>query len=197
MPLVETQEVTPPNHYAVTKKLYEDAAACFTSVNKDIDVIGFRFMSIYGPNEEAKGMYANIISQFIWDMERDLPPVIYGDGEQFRDFTNVADVVQGITKALETDKKLGAAVFNIGTGEHASFNQIIELINKYMGKGITPTYIENPVKETYVAGQHADIEKIKSELGFEPTVKLEDGVRIQVEQVRPEKIRGTSSDDFR
>lgn len=197
MPLVETQEVVPPNHYAVTKKLYEDAARCFTQVYKDIDVIGFRFMSIYGPNEEAKGMYANVISQFIWDLARDLPPVIYGDGEQFRDFTNVADVVQGITKGIETEKKLGATVFNIGTGEHASFNQILQLINKYMEKGIKPVYIENPVKETYVAGQHADIEKIKTELGFEPTVRLEDGIRLQVERVRPEKIRGTSSDDFR
>lgn len=197
MPLLETQEVVPPNHYAVTKKLYEDAARCFNQVHPDLDIIGFRFMSIYGPNEEAKGEYANIISQFIWDMERGLHPVIYGDGEQFRDFTNVVDVVQGITKAIECERKLGATVFNIGTGEHASFNQIVDLINQYMGKNITPTYIENPVKETYVAGQHADIQKISDVLGYSPQVSLAEGVKAQVEQVRPEKIRKTSSDDFR
>ena len=197
MPLTEDQHVRPLNHYAVTKELYEHCGECYNRVYPEMDIIGFRFMSVYGPNEEAKGKYANIISQFSWDLARDLSPVIYGDGSQTRDFTNVRDVVQGITRAIETDQKLGAIVFNIGTGRATSLNEIVEALIKAFGKEIKPTYIENPVKEGYIQGQHADISHIQQVLEYEPTVKLEDGILEQVKNLRPERIRGTSSDDYR
>ncbi len=197
LPLVETQEVTPINHYAVTKRMYEYSSACYNKVNPDMDIIGFRFMSVYGPNEEAKGQFANLVSQFCWDMARGLAPVIYGDGSQTRDFTNVRDVVQGLTLAIETDKKLGADVFNIGTGRGTSLNEIIEALEKAFNNGIKAKYIENPVKEGYVRGQNADISKIQEVLGYEPTVKLEDGIKEQVENIRLDRIRQTSSDNLR
>lgn len=197
MPLVETQEVTPPNHYSVTKFLYEHAGRCWQATHPQIDVIGFRFMSVYGPNEEAKGQFANMISQFVWDVARDRSPVIFGDGTQFRDFTNVADVVQGITRAIEHAESLGADVFNIGTGDCGSFNEILEMINVAAGKSVKAEYIDNPVKETYVRGQHADISKIQEVLGYAPTVTLEQGITQQVQQLHPERIRETSSDLFR
>jgi UDP-glucose 4-epimerase len=197
LPLLETQNVTPPNHYAVTKHLYEEAARCYVKVYPEMDIIGFRFMSVYGPNEEAKGKYANIISQFAWDMARDLSPIIYGDGTQFRDFTNVRDVVQGMTLAIEARKKMGAEIFNIGTGHSTSLNDIVTALNKAFGKSIQPKYIPNPVKEGYVQGQHADIEKIRSVLGYQPSVQLEDGIVEQVKNLRMERIRATSSDDYR
>lgn len=197
LPLMENQQVTPINHYAVTKRAYEHMARCYNKVYPDMDIIGFRFMSVYGPNEEAKGKYANLISQFCWDMARDLPPVIYGDGTQTRDFTNVKDVVQGLTKAIDKEEMMGAIVFNIGTGRATSVNEIVDALNKGFGKSIAAKHIENPVKEDYVQGQYADISKIKEELGYEPTVQLEDGIREQVENLRMERIRETSSDDFR
>ncbi len=197
LPLVEDQHVTPINHYAVTKRTYEHISHCFNKVHPEIDIIGFRFMSVYGPNEEAKGIYANLISQFCWDIARDKTPVIYGDGTQTRDFTNVRDVVQGLTLAIETDKKLGADVFNIGTGDATSVKDIADTLIKAFGKNMEPTYIENPVKEDYVQGQYADISKIQDVLGYQPTVKLEDGIREQVENLRMGKIRETSSDQYR
>ncbi len=197
IPLIETQEVTPINHYAVTKRVYEYASQCYNRVYPEIDIIGFRFMSVYGPNEEAKGQYANLVSQFCWDMARGLSPVIYGDGTQFRDFTNVRDVVQALTLAIEIEKKLGAEVFNIGTGHSTSLNEVVEALEKSFDNGVKATYIENPVKEGYVAGQHADISKIQEILGYEPKVKIEDGIREQVENVRLERIRQTSSDALR
>lgn len=197
LPLLESQHVTPPNHYAVTKELYEHCSAAYHRVYPEMDIIGFRFMSVYGPNEEAKGKYANIISQFAWDIARDLQPVIYGDGTQFRDFTNVRDVVQGITLAIETEKILGADVFNIGTGKSTSLNEIVEALNIAFGKTIEPQYIPNPVKEGYVQGQHADIGKITQVLGYEPKIQLEDGIADQVKNLRMDRIRATSSDEFR
>ncbi len=194
MPLTEDQNVIPPNHYSVTKFLYENAARCFCQVHKNIDVVGFRFMSIYGPNEEAKGQYANMISQFLWDIARDRPPVIYGDGTQFRDFTNVVDVVQALTKTIEFSEHLGAEVFNIGRGESTSFNDIFSQINEALGKNVVPIFIPNPVKEMYVAGQHADISKIQKKLGFEPMVDLEKGIGRLVDELDISKLRDTSSD---
>ncbi len=197
LPLTENQHVTPLNHYAVTKEVYEHASACYNKVYPEMDIIGFRFMSVYGPNEEAKGEFANLISQFCWDMARGLQPVIYGDGKQTRDFTNVRDVVQGINLAIETNKKLGADVFNIGTGKATSLNEIADALEKAFGNGIKAKHIDNPVKEGYVKGQHADISKIKEVLGYEPKVKLEDGIKEQVENVKLDRIRKTSSDSLR
>lgn len=197
LPLVETQEVTPINHYAVTKRVYEYCAKCYNKVYPEMDIIGFRFMSVYGKNEEAKGIYANLISQFCWDIARGLSPIIYGDGTQNRDFTNVRDVVQGLTKAIELEEKLGADVFNIGTGKSTTLLEIIEALEIAFDNGIKAEYIENPVKEDYVKGQHADISKIQEVLGYEPTVKLEDGIQEQVDNLRMERIKGTSSDAFR
>ncbi len=197
IPLTEDQHVVPQNHYAVTKYLYERCAESYFNTYEDIEIIGFRFMSVYGPNEEAKGKYANIISQFAWDIARDLPPVIYGDGTQSRDFTHVSDVVQGIKLAMETGEKLGAQVFNIGTGKNTSLNEIVDALNEAFGKNMTPKYIPNPVKEVYIKDQCADISKIRKILGYEAKVILKDGIRDQVANLRRERIRKTSSDDFR
>ncbi|MEA3304717.1 MAG: NAD-dependent epimerase/dehydratase family protein [Patescibacteria group bacterium] len=196
-PLVETQHVTPPNHYAVTKQVYENCAQCYAQVYPEMDIIGFRFMSVYGPNEESKEIYANLISQFAWDIARDLPPVIYGDGTQTRDFTNVADVVQGITRGIEHKEKLGADVFNIGMGHETSLNDIVAALNKSFNKDIQPTYIENPVKENYVRSQCANISKITNTLGYKAVVSLEEGIQKQVDNLRMERVKQTSSDNFR
>lgn len=197
LPLVETQVVTPPNHYAVTKQLYEHVSRCYNQVYRDMDIVGFRFMSVYGPNEEAKGQYANIVSQFAWDIARDRVPIIYGDGTQTRDFTNVRDVVQAITLAMQSEKSLGADIFNVGVGRSVSLNQIVDALYVAFGKEKKVEYIENPVKEVYIRDQYADIGKIVSALGYQPTVALEDGIREQVANLRMERIRETSSDLLR
>lgn len=197
IPLLESQHVTPINHYAVTKKVYEDCSRCYHKVFPEMDIFGFRFMSVYGPNEEAKGKYANIISQFIWDFARGLQPVIYGNGTQFRDFTNVADIVQALTLAIETPQDFGNKVYNVGRGESTSLNDIFTTLKEVLKSKLEPLYIENPVKEGYVQGQHADISLIQKELGFTPTISLLDGISQIVNLLKNEKIRETSSDSFR
>jgi UDP-glucose 4-epimerase len=175
-PLTEDQQVTPPNHYSVTKLAQEGASRVFSKA-EGLEIIAFRFMSIYGLHEEHKATFANLVSQFIWAMARDEAPVLYGDGTQERDFTNVRDVVQGIELAIKTNKKYGFTIFNIGTQTSISLIELVEMINKIMGKNIKPKFIPNPVKEGYVKSQLADISKISKELGYRPTVNLEDGIR--------------------
>jgi UDP-glucose 4-epimerase len=141
-------------------------------------------MSIYGLNEGHKTTFANLVSQFIWSIAKDEKPVLYGDGTQDRDFTNVKDVVQGIEKAMETEKKYGFTVFNIGTSTSINLLDLVKMINKVMGKNVEPELIPNPVKEGYVKSQLADISKISNELGYKPTVELEDGIREIVENLK-------------
>ena len=183
-PLTEDQEVVPPNHYSVTKFAQEGASRVFSSA-EEMEIIAFRFMSIYGLNEDHKTTFANLVSQFIWGMAKDEAPVLYGDGTQERDFTNVKDVVQGIEKAMETEKKYGFAIFNIGTNKCINLIDLVGIINKVMGKDIKPKFIPNPVKEGYVKSQLADINKISNELGYAPTIELEDGIREIVSNLKP------------
>jgi len=181
-PLVEDQEVVPPNHYSVTKFAQEGASRVFSKA-ESLEIIAFRFMSIYGLNEGHKTTFANLVSQFIWDMAKDKSPVLYGDGKQERDFTNVKDVCQGIELAMNSKKKYGFNIFNIGTEKSINLIELVELINKAMGKKIKPEFIPNPVKEGYVKSQLASVDKISKEFGYKPTVELEDGIKEIVDHL--------------
>ncbi|MGQ9788189.1 MAG: NAD-dependent epimerase/dehydratase family protein [Candidatus Hadarchaeaceae archaeon] len=138
-----------------------------------VSSVGMRFFSVYGPHERAKGRYANNISQFLWAMREDKPPEIYGDGEQTRDFVHVSDVLRACLMAADSD--LGCEVVNVGTGRQTSFNRVIELLNKALGKEIKPVYVPNPIKN-YVYHTCADLTRAKKLLGYGPMVSLEEGI---------------------
>ncbi len=179
-PLTEDQEVVPPNFYAVTKHAQEETSRVYNQVH-GLEIVAFRFMSVYGPHEEHKGKFANLVSQFIWGMEQGKRPTIYGDGTQNRDFTNVKDLIQAFRLAMETDKKFGFTVFNVGTADAINMLDLMDLLNKVMGTNIPGELIDNPIKSGYVQNQQADLTKISRELGYKPTVTLEEGVREIVE----------------
>jgi UDP-glucose 4-epimerase len=134
---------------------------------------GMRFFSVYGPNERAKGKYANIISQFLWAMEKGREPVIYGDGRQARDFIYVDDAVRACMLAMEK----GDGVFNVGTGRATSFNEVVGLLNEELEKKIKPKHIRNPIRN-YVDITRADTRKARKVLGFEAKVGLEEGIKL-------------------
>lgn len=186
-PLTEDQFVVPPNFYSVTKHAQEETSIVY-SKKYNLEIIGFRFMSVYGLNEGHKKTFANVLSQFIWEMAQDRPAILYGDGTQERDFTNVKDIVQGIELAMFTDKKYGFNVFNIGTATAVSLVDLVTKINKALGKNIPPQLIENPIKSGYIKTQLAGIDKISNELGYKPSVSLEDGIQEIVDNLDPAKI---------
>ncbi|HOV82107.1 MAG TPA: NAD-dependent epimerase/dehydratase family protein [Methanothrix sp.] len=134
------------------------------------DYAALRFFSVYGPHELAKGSYANMISQFMWDMQAGKAPVIYGDGEQTRDFIFVRDVTDGMILAAER----GTGVYNLGTGRSYSFNYVVDLLNRKLGTDYKPTYRDNPIKN-YVRETQADTSKMKA-LGFTARWPLEEGI---------------------
>ena len=175
-PLREDDKVIPPNYYSVTKLDTEYTAHIFAKAN-NLECLGFRFMSVYGPGEKSKGKFANLASQFLWEMMAGRQPILYGDGTQRRDFTHVDDIVQANILAMETNKKFESTIFNIGESKDYSLLELVEIINKVLGTDIKPSFIPNPIKGTYIYTQLGDLTKIKKELGYEPQVSLEDGIR--------------------
>lgn len=136
--------------------------------------IGLRLFSVYGPNEQSKGKYANLVSQFLWDMKDSKSPIIYGDGNQRRDFIYVEDVVDGLIKAFNSNHKYG--VYNVGTGISYSFNELIQIINEILNTSIKPICINNLIIN-YVKHTLADINKSKKLLNFTPKNELREGIK--------------------
>jgi UDP-glucose 4-epimerase len=144
----------------------------------DVPSAGMRFFSVYGPKEGAKKQYANMVTQFLWEIMEGKSPMIYGDGTQTRDFTYVKDVVRALRIAMSSDYH---GILNVGTGAAYSFNDVVDLINEGLinegiGSEIKPKYVDNPIKN-YVSHTLADTSKTKEIIGFEACCTLDDGIR--------------------
>ena len=140
----------------------------------DINVAAIRFFSVYGYNDAGKGSYANLVTQFMLSMLKEERPVIYGDGEQRRDFVFVSDVVDALLRASSIK---GFGVYNAGTGKNYSLNEAVEKLQKITGRKIKPKYIKMPVKN-YVMVTQADTSKAKKELGFSAKINLDKGIEL-------------------
>ena len=140
----------------------------------DINVAAMRFFSVYGYNDAGKGKYANLVTQFMLSMLKEEKPVIYGDGEQRRDFIFVSDVVDALLRASATK---GFGVYNAGTGKNYSLNEAVEKLQRITGRKIKPKYIKMPVKN-YVMVTQADTSKSKKELGFSAKINLDMGMKL-------------------
>jgi len=143
-------------------------------LSHNIDTVGTVYFSVYGPNEEAKGKYANVISQFLWRMIRGKRPILYGDGTQGRDFIYVSDVAKA--NLLAAESSLSGGFVNIGTGRETSMKSIIELLNKMLGTNLDPIYAPNPI-QGYVYHSLADVSQATREIGFRAEVSVKEGLR--------------------
>ncbi|MCX6790652.1 MAG: GDP-mannose 4,6-dehydratase [Candidatus Gribaldobacteria bacterium] len=172
-PLTEDMPILPTDYYTEGRYAMERLAKMYYGLS-GVASVGLRFFSVYGPNEKHKGRFANLVSQFFWDMEKDQAPLIYGDGKQTRDFTFVGDIVQALILSMQS--QVGCDVFNVGKGESYDMNQLVDILNKALGKNIQPQYQANPIKN-YVMYTLADTTKAKRVLGFEAKYSLEQGIQ--------------------
>jgi UDP-glucose 4-epimerase len=175
-PLRESGPTDDLNFYALSKHTMENIARLFYA-ERGMTSVGLRFMSVYGPRENHKGRMANLVSQFIWDIEAGRAPVIYGSGTQTRDFTSVWDVAAAIERFLARPGDGGARVFNVGAGVATSLNELVERLSAVMGVPVAPVYVPIPVGRAYNRSQVASIDAIRRENGWKPAVSLEAGVR--------------------
>ncbi len=140
-----------------------------------MNIAAMRFFSVYGWHEESKNGYANLITQFMWDFNRNKSPVVYGNGRQKRDFVFVDDVVEAMIKA--SNRNRGFDIYNVGTGRNYSINDMISKLRKYTGKNIKAKYVKMPVKN-YVMETLADTRKAQKKLGFKAKVNLDQGIKM-------------------
>lgn len=167
----EDMEIKVTDFYTEGRYAMERMAKLYTNLY-GMSIVGLRYFSVYGPHEKSKGKYANLVSQFLWDMKSGRQPLILGDGTQSRDFIYVNDIIEANLLALKYSK---SGFFNVGTGKNISLNQVIELLNKKLGTNIKAKYEPNKIKN-YVQHTLADTSLAKKELGFSAKFTLEKGI---------------------
>jgi len=141
--------------------------------------VGIRFFSVYGPHEEAKKNFANLITQFLWNAQKGEKAIVYGDGNQTRDFTYVKDIIEGCALAMNSEK-VEHDIFNIGAGFQYTVNDMVKMLEKALDKKIECQYVPNPL-QGYVYETWADTQKAQKVLGFKPQYPLEKGLKEIIE----------------
>ena len=175
-PARESDRVTSDTAYTASMLARERYAQFYDDMYDDLAIAGTRFFSVYqgfAGAESHKGEYANTVSQWAAKMADGERPVLFGDGEQTRDYVHVDDVVRGI-EAIADSRLSG--VYNVGTGRNFSFNETVALLNEALGTEIEPAYEPMPF-ENYNYRQRADPSKLQRATGWTPRVSFEEGVQ--------------------
>ena len=170
LPQKEDMPPNPLSPYALTKLAGEYYCNIFRQIY-GLSTVSLRYFNVYGPRQDPHSQYATVIPAFIGRISQDLPPVIYGDGEQSRDFTYIEDVVRANILAAEANAE---GVYNIGNGKNTTINQLADIILKLMKKDLQPIHDKPRLGDP----RHtlADISKAK-DFGYEPKWTLEDGLK--------------------
>ncbi|MGB9624419.1 MAG: SDR family oxidoreductase [Phycisphaerae bacterium] len=146
-----------------------------------LETLSLRYFNVFGPRQDPKSQYAAAIPAFVTAILAGRPPTIYGDGEQTRDFTHVANVVHANLLAAQA-KKTSGQVVNIACGERVSINRIVARINEYLGTTVKPLYA--PARPGDVRDSLADIRLARQLIGFEPSVSFDEGLARTIDWYR-------------
>jgi UDP-glucose 4-epimerase len=172
LPKVETMQPLPISPYGVTKFVGELYAQVFGRVY-GLSNACVRYFNVFGPRQDPTSQYSGVLSRFMLAVIEGQPPVIFGDGEQTRDFTYIDNVVDETLRACEAQDASGK-VFNGGTGARISLNQVLKLLEKISGKKIKARY--DPPRNGDIRDSQADITLARKVLGYEPSVQFEQGL---------------------
>jgi nucleoside-diphosphate-sugar epimerase len=167
VPTSEDAALSPESPYALSKQYGEDLAR-----QLELDAVSLRFFNVYGPRQDASGAYAAVIPAFIGRMRAGERPVIYGDGEQTRDFVSVGDVVDATIRAAKGGTT--GRVYNVGSGRRTSITELVAALNDVLGTDLDPVYDDPRPGDIRHSG--ADISRARAELGYEPDVDLREGL---------------------
>lgn len=170
----------PLSPYAVQKFTGECYARSFFQCY-GLETISLRYFNVFGSRQDPRSQYAAAIPAFVTAILRGESPVVYGDGEQTRDFTYIDNVVHGNVVAMKASATRGEAV-NIACGDRISVNQVIKAINEQLGTDVQPQYV--PQRTGDVLHSCADISLAGSLLGFVPQVSFEDGLGRAIDYYR-------------
>ncbi len=172
LPKVETMPTAPLSPYALQKLVVEQYAQMFTDLY-GLETVTTRYFNVFGPRQDPSSPYSGVISLFISALCDGRRPTIYGDGEHTRDFTYVANVVDGVLRACHAPNVAGQ-VINVATSGRVSLNHLFRTIRDLTGATVEPVYADPRAGD--VKDSQADIAKAKALLGYTPTVSFEDGL---------------------
>jgi UDP-glucose 4-epimerase len=172
LPKVETMPVNPLSPYAAAKLMGEYYCSVFCKVF-GLETISLRYFNIFGPQQDPTSQYAAAIPAFVTSILKDISPTVYGDGEQSRDFTYVDNVVEANLLAARAKHTKGEVV-NIACGQAVTVNEIIDMINEFVGKDVKPIYASSRAGD--VKHSLADITLAKKLIGFKPIVPFKQGL---------------------
>ena len=173
LPIDEQHPKAPLSPYAASKLCSEIYCEAFHEAY-GLDTTVLRLFNVYGPRQEGNP-YAGVIVQFKERLMKGTPPLVYGDGKQTRDFVHVYDVVEAICECLE-DRRTGVKVFNIGSGSPTSISELADLMSALSQTNVRPVY--SSPRQGDILHSYADITKARTELGYQPRVSLEEGLRM-------------------
>jgi len=176
LPKREDMPASPRSPYALQKLVGEQYCRMFTELY-GLPTVCTRYFNVFGPRQDPGSPYSGVISLFTSALLAGRRPVIYGDGEQTRDFTYVANVVNGVLLACEAPDIAGT-MMNLATGGRISLNNLVRVLNAIVGTNIEPIY--KPARAGDVHDSQADISKASALLGYSPIVSLEDGLAATV-----------------
>jgi nucleoside-diphosphate-sugar epimerase len=180
LPKREDMPSSPLSPYALQKVMGTQYCQMFTRLY-GFETVVIRYFNVFGPRQDPGSPYSGVISLFATALIEGKQPIIYGDGEQTRDFTYVANVVDGVLRACEAPKAAGEAI-NVACGTRISLNELLRVMNTVVGTDLQPIYKETRAGD--VKDSQADITKARTLLGYSPLVGLEDGLRHTLEWCR-------------
>jgi len=178
-PRVETQAPNPISPYAVAKLAAERFCVSFARVY-GLETVALRYFNVFGPRQDPTSQYAAVVPLFVRAIQEGRPVTIYGDGEQSRDFTYVANVVEANLMAAEAEGAVGT-VLNIAAGGSETVNTLADTIGRLLDLPVERSYA--PQRPGDVNQSWADIQRARETIGFEPRVGFEDGLRRTIESL--------------
>jgi UDP-glucose 4-epimerase len=191
IPMTEGHPYNNRTFYGATKISGEQMCRAFYH-RYGLPYVGLRYMNVYGPRQDYKGVYIAVIMKILDRLDQGLPPILYGDGSQAYDFIYVLDAAQANVCALKGDTK--DEFYNIGMGTQTTIRELCEMILTITGKNVEIQY--EPAGQTFVTNRIGSTEKAKRDLGFEAKANLREGLTKLIEwrelQVKESLERGIS-----
>jgi len=184
LPKVETMATAPLSPYALQKLVAEQYGQMFTALY-GLETVTIRYFNVFGPRQDPSSPYSGVISLFISALCEGRQPTIYGDGEHTRDFTYVANVVDGVLRACTANGASGE-VINVATGGRISLNTLFSTVRQLVGGSVQPVYAAPRAGD--VKDSQADISKARHILGYQPRVSFEDGLAKTVAWYRASQM---------
>ena len=189
LPKVETMEPAPLSPYALQKLVAEQYCQLFTRLY-GLETVTIRYFNVFGPRQDPSSPYSGVISLFISALCEGRRPTIFGDGEHTRDFTYVANVVDGVLRACSAAEASGE-VINVATSGRISLNQLFATVKREVGSTLEPIYADPRAGD--VRDSQADISKAQRLLGYTPLVSFDEGLRRTVAWYRESMVAGSKA----